>query len=129
MPFIILIFLAMAGAAFYVRKRTSPRIFAALAVVIGLGIYILGILFIERWYDAQLARDRFVEGKGLFGGFFFLSAFSGLWIGSAVSTLIANASAVRGIRIVRVASTLALFVLTLVATIPIGIHLGFALVY
>ena len=119
----------MAGAAFYVRKRTSPRIFAALAVVIGLGIYILGILFIERWYDAQLARDRFVEGKGLFGGFFFLSAFCGLWIGSATSPHLANASAVRGIRIVRVASTLALFVLTLVATISIGIRLGFALVY
>ena len=119
----------MAGTAFYVRKQTSPRMFATLAVVIGLGIYIMGILFIASWYDAQLAQDRFVEGKGLFGGFFFLSAFSGLWIGSATSTLIANASAVREIRIVRVASTLALFVLTLVATIPIGIRLGFALVY
>ena len=48
MSFLILIFLAMAGAAFYVRKRTSPRMFAALAVVLGLGIYILGILFMPR---------------------------------------------------------------------------------
>lgn len=129
MPLLILIVLAMTGAALYLRTRTSPQMFASLAVLIGLGVYISGILFIQSWYHAQLAHDRLVEGKGLFGALFFLSAFSGLWIGSATATLIANASAMRGMRIAGVASAVALFLLTLIATIPIGIHLGFALIY
>lgn len=129
MPFFILIFLAMAVAAFYLRKRTSPWLFALLAAAIGLGIYMLGILFIESWYDGQLAQDRYVEGKGLAGGFFFVSAFAGLWIGSATSTLVANASGIDTMRIIRVVSALALFLLTFAATIPAGIHFGFVLVY
>ncbi|HEY8519204.1 MAG TPA: hypothetical protein VIN61_03920 [Gammaproteobacteria bacterium] len=124
----ILTFLAMTGAALYLRKRLSPPVFASLAALAGLGIYLLGVLYLDRWHDAQLARDRIVDGKGLFDSFFFLSAFAGVWIGSATATLVANASPVRDKPIVKTVSAAASFLSALIAAIPTGVYLGFTIV-
>ncbi len=125
---ILILIVAPVVALIYLRKRIPPWAFASVAAAIGLGIYALGILSTRSWYDAQLAQDRVVDGKGLFDTFFFLSALSALWLSFATSSLIANAPVIRGKRIVEFVSASALFLLTLVATIPTGILVGFALV-
>ena len=132
MTFLSMIFIQILVTVFaliYLRKRTSPWAFASLTAAIGLGIYMVGILSTQSWYEAQLARDRVVDGKGLFDTFFFLSALSALWLSAATSALIANAPPIRSRRVVKIVSAPATYLLTFVATIPVGVHLGFALIY